>query len=108
MNATLARFLYIQIALVLAVGACATSARLDTANTHPRNVQFDCEGTGLTVRFETGKAQLTWRDGQDTLDQKPAASGIWYESSHNSLRGKAQDVTWTRDGHGAKNCRELR
>jgi hypothetical protein len=106
MNATLARFLYIQIALVLAVGACATTN--GPHGSPPRIVQFDCEGTALSVTFETGRAQLSWSDGKDTLVQKPAASGMWYESAHNSLRGKAQDVTWTRDGHGARSCRELR
>jgi heat shock protein HslJ len=80
----------------------------DTAYNYPKSSQFDCKGTGLTVKFETGQALLTWRDGQDTLNQKSTASGIWYESSHNSLRGIQQDLVWTRDGHGAKTCRELR
>ncbi len=41
------------------------------------------------------------------LDQKPAASGFWYESPRNSVRGKQKDLTWKREGHTALNCREV-
>jgi heat shock protein HslJ len=45
--------------LVLAPGSTDVA---DTAYAYPKNVQFDCQGTGLSVRFETGQAHLTWRD----------------------------------------------
>lgn len=87
--------------LLLSPGSIA-----DTSYAYPRKVQFDCEGTGLTVKFQPGSAELTWRDGQDTLDQRPATSGVWYESSRNSLRGK-QDLTWKQSGHQERTCKEL-
>ena len=77
------------------------------SNSAPRRVQYDCEGTGLTVLFERDSAEITWSDGRDTLMQRPAASGIWYESAANSLRGK-QDLTWTQRGRTPRSCRELR
>jgi hypothetical protein len=70
-------------------------------------VQFDCQGVGLTVEFTGERANLTWSNGKDTLNQRQAASGIWYESPRNTLRGK-QDLTWTHDGTPSRTCRELK
>jgi len=78
------------------------------ANSPYRRAQYDCEGSALTVQYDAGRARLEWRDGQDVLDQKAAASGVWYESSRNTLRGKQQDLVWTQDGRGTRNCKELR
>lgn len=76
-------------------------------STVPRRVQYDCEGTGLTVAYEREAAELTWSDGRDMLTQRPAASGVWYQSSNNTLRGK-QEMTWTQNGRTPRTCRELR
>lgn len=78
-----------------------------TAAGYPRRVQYDCDGVGLTVAFQSGSADLTWSDGRDVLTQRPAASGFWYESSRNSIRGK-DELTWTQDGRPARSCKELR
>jgi membrane-bound inhibitor of C-type lysozyme len=94
-----------QVLLALVVAACTTANGPNASSM--RRVQFDCEGTGLTVQFQADRAELTWKDGKDTLDQKPAASGIWYESPRNALRGKGQDATWTREGLGSLACKEL-
>jgi len=72
----------------------------------PRRVRFDCDGIGLNVLFESDRASMKWDEDQDVLEQRPAASGIWYESQRNSLRGK-QDLLWTQDGGMPRTCREL-
>jgi len=87
--------------LVFASGTVA-----DSSYAYSRHVQFDCEGTGLMVHFDSGRADLTWNDGHDVLDQKPAASGLWYESPSSSLRGKG-DLTWSQNGR-TRVCRELK
>lgn len=74
---------------------------------YPRRVQYDCEGVGLTVTYERESAELTWSDGRDMLMQRPAASGVWYQSTANTWRGK-QDMTWTQTGRSPRTCRELR
>lgn len=91
---------------MLAVMALTLAACASTGD-DSRRVQFDCEGTALAVQFTPGRAELTWSDGKDVLDQRPAASGIWYESTHNTLRGKGQEMAWTQDGR-ARSCRELK
>jgi heat shock protein HslJ len=73
----------------------------------PRRVQFDCEGVRLTVLFESGHASMAWLENRDVLEQRPAASGVWYESPRNSLRGK-QDLLWTLDGGTPRSCHALR
>lgn len=73
----------------------------------PRRVQFDCEGVGLTILFDGGRASMVWQQDRDVLDQRPTASGVWYESPRNSLRGK-QDLLWTLDGGMPRTCHELR
>ena len=79
----------------------------DSSYASPRRVQFDCQGMGLTVEFAGERADLTWSDGKDTLNRRAAASGIWYESPRNTLRGK-QDLTWAHDGNPSRTCRELK
>jgi len=73
----------------------------------PKRVQFDCEGVRVTVLFEAGRATMAWREDRDVLEQRPAASGVWYESPRNSLRGK-QDLLWTLDGGTPRSCSEVR
>lgn len=73
----------------------------------PRRAQFDCEGVRLNVLFDSNKASMSWQEDRDVLEQRPAASGVWYESTRNSLRGK-QDLLWTLDGGTPRSCRELR
>jgi heat shock protein HslJ len=79
----------------------------DSSYASPRRVQFDCQGMGLTVEFEGERANLTWSEGRDTLNRQPAASGIWYQSSRNSLRGK-QDLVWVQGNSPSRTCRELK
>ena len=57
--------------------------------------------------FERESAEISWSEGRDTLMQRQAASGVWYESSGNSLRGK-QDLVWTQRGRSPRSCRQLR
>jgi heat shock protein HslJ len=73
----------------------------------PKRSRFDCEGVSLTVLFESGRASMAWQEDRDVLEQRPAASGVLYESSRNSLRGK-QDLLWTLDGGAPRTCHELR
>jgi heat shock protein HslJ len=109
-DATSARLDHGQLSLRAPAGSLllAPGSVTEVADTAYRRAQYDCEGSALTVQYDTGRAKLEWRDGQDILNQREAASGIWYESSHNTLRGKQQDLVWTRDGHGTRTCRELR
>lgn len=70
-------------------------------------VSFNCDGVPLTVEFHRDSAAISWPDGRDVLPQQRAASGIWYESRNNSLRGK-QNLTWVQDGRRERTCRPLR
>lgn len=92
---------------LVALGFAACTATRDSSDATPTRVQFDCQGIGLTVEFTGERAELTWSGGKDVLNQRAAASGIWYESPRNSLRGK-QDLTWIQDGQPSRTCHELK
>jgi len=97
-----------QLTLTGSSGSLVLQAGTFVANTgFPRRAQYDCDGTGLTVVYEREGAELDWADGRDMLTQRPAASGVWYQSQGNSLRGK-QEMTWTQGEGQPKTCRELR
>jgi heat shock protein HslJ len=72
-----------------------------------RTVDFVCDGgQRLSVTFEGSVARLVDQTGRRaTLEQKPAASGIHYESAGESLRGKGQEITWSRTGVAPLVCR---
>jgi heat shock protein HslJ len=79
----------------------------DTSFDYPKRATFDCEGVALNVLFEGGRANLTWPENRDVLQQQQTPSGMRYESSRNSLSGK-RDLLWTLDGGPPRTCRELR
>jgi heat shock protein HslJ len=79
----------------------------DTSFVYPRRTTFDCEGVSVTVLFEGGRAAMSWLENRDVLEQRQAASGMWYESPRSSLSGK-KDLLWTLDGGTPRTCRELR
>jgi heat shock protein HslJ len=73
-----------------------------------RTVEYQCDGgQRLSVTFQGKTARLVDPAGRHaTLDQHPAASGIHYEASGESLRGKGQELTWSRPGVAPVGCRE--
>lgn len=69
---------------------------------------YDCDGVALTVVYEGDEAALTWSGGHDELDRHESASGFWYSSSTNTLRGRGNNLTWTQEGRQPRLCQELR
>lgn len=89
------------IALTMALAACGTPTnKVYTA-------VYQCEnGRRLDVVFEPGQAVITMEDGSmATLEQKPAASGIWYSNGRYELRGKGKDATWAVGRRVPTKCR---
>jgi heat shock protein HslJ len=70
-------------------------------------VEYLCDGgQSLSVTFEDKAARIAEPSGRRvTLDQRPAASGIFYEAGGESLRGKGQEITWSRAGASPLTCR---
>jgi len=73
----------------------------------PRSVDFVCDGgPRLSVAFDGKTARLVDPAGREvTLDQRPAASGFHYEAAGESLRGKGQELEWSRSGAAPLTCR---
>jgi len=73
-----------------------------------RTVEYQCDGgQRLSVTFEGKTARLVDPAGRyATLEQRPAASGTFYETAGESLRGKGQEITWSRPGAPPLTCRE--
>jgi heat shock protein HslJ len=73
-----------------------------------RHVEYLCDGgQRLSVTFEDEAARLAESSGRHaTLDQRPAASGIFYEAAGESLRGKGPELTWSRPGAPPVSCRQ--
>jgi heat shock protein HslJ len=72
-----------------------------------RSVEYLCGGgQRLSVTFEGKTAPLVDPSGRHAmLDQRPAASGIFFEAAGESLRGKGQELTWSRTGAPPLTCR---
>jgi heat shock protein HslJ len=101
-------------AVALLLGCAATliaGPRTPQASSGPatRSVTYLCDdGQRLSVTFDDKTARLVDASGRSaTLDQRPAASGIFYEAAGESLRGKGQEVTWSRPGVPAVSCRSV-
>jgi heat shock protein HslJ len=69
---------------------------------------YDCGGVALTVVYEDDEAALTWSGGLDELDRRATDSGLWYESSRNTLRVRGDEVSWAQEGRTPRLCQELR
>lgn len=100
------------VAMMLSASAPELSANphgdIQGASVMPtRKADFVCDGgQRLSVTFDAKAAHLVDRSGRRAvLTQQPAASGIWYESAGESLRGKGQEVTWSRPGQAPLVCR---
>lgn len=65
------------------------------------------DGRKLSLEFQGEQARLSVDGGPtDVLAQQRAASGIWYASLRNELRGKGRDLTWTPSGASPVQCRQ--
>ncbi|MEW5683541.1 MAG: MliC family protein [Pseudomonadota bacterium] len=83
--------------LILILSAAAGLAGCASMKAEGRKVTYVCDrGPGLTVVYSEGLARIEAADGASiTLQQRPSASGTWYESPTHSLRGKGDEVTYT-------------
>lgn len=52
----------------------------------------------LLINNKNNQAIVVLQGDSIKLDEKPAASGIWYSNDHYELRGKGEQVTLTKDG----------
>ncbi|MFL9839560.1 MliC family protein [Sphingomonas sp. ST-64] len=65
------------------------------------------DGARLTARFDPDNGRVTLlrdRERIGTLQQRRAASGIWYVGRGWELRGKGREVTLTQDGKPPLSC----
>ncbi|HEY8964015.1 MAG TPA: MliC family protein [Alphaproteobacteria bacterium] len=80
------------VLVLLLVSACASRNPDD-----PITAVYNCEdGSRLDVVFEPHQAVITTQNGtMATLEQKAAASGIWYSNARYDLRGKGREAMWS-------------
>lgn len=52
----------------------------------------------LLVNNKDNQATVVFKGDSIKLDEKPAASGIWYSNAEYELRGKGEQVELTKDG----------
>ena len=52
----------------------------------------------LLVNNKNNQATVVFKGDSIKLDEKPAASGIWYSNAEYELRGKGEQVELTKDG----------
>lgn len=80
----------------------------DSSGTTARRATFNCDGTALTVVIAKETVDIIWNAGTDTLAERPAESGVLYESLRNVLRGEGNELTWTLDGRTPRHCVAMR
>nr|WP_295111329.1 MliC family protein [uncultured Caulobacter sp.] len=94
----MSKTIILALATVLLAG-CETDAPPKAAPpAETRRVTYGCDrGPDLTVVYGEGTASIIGSDGGAAvvLPQKPAASGVWYETPTHSIRGKGDEVTYT-------------
>ena len=73
-----------------------------------RRVVYACSyGPNLTVLYSRSTARIESADGTVTLDQRPAASGFWYESVTHSLRGSGNEISYKDRQMAPRQCRAV-
>ena len=73
-----------------------------------RRVVYACNyGPNLTVVYSHSTARIESADGTVTLEQRPAASGFWYESATHSLRGSGNEITYKDRQMAPRQCRAM-
>ena len=74
-----------------------------------RRVDYICNyGSDLAIIFEGNAAHIESKDGTVTLQQRPSASGFWYESATHSLKGNLARVTYKDRQMAPRECRAAR
>lgn len=92
----------ILIAASVVLAGCSTIAG-DGAE---RRVVYACNyGPNLTVVYSRSTARIESADGTVTLEQRPAASGFWYESATHSLRGSGNEISYKDRQMAPRQCR---
>lgn len=94
--------------LIIASAASMVLAGCSTITGHPseRRVTYACNyGPNLTVVYSRSTARIESDDGTVTLEQRPAASGFWYESATHSLRGSGEEITYIDRQMAPRQCR---
>ena len=86
------------LAAILVAGCATTAPATAPPAPEEHRVTYGCDrGPDLTVVYAEGQASIIGSDGTAAivLPQKPAASGVWYETATHSIRGKGDEVTYT-------------
>ena len=95
-------FLIIASAASILLAGCSTI----TGDPSERRVTYACSyGPNLTVVYSRFTARIESDDGTVTLEQRPAASGFWYESATHSLRGSGEEITYIDRQMAPRQCR---
>ena len=91
----------ILIGILAVLAGCATVG----GDATERRVTYACNyGPPLTVAYGRSVARIESPEGTVTLQQKPAASGFWYQSATHSLRGKGNEITYVDRQMAPKRC----
>jgi len=94
----------ILIAASVVLAGCSTIA----GHGGERRVVYACNyGSNLTVVYSRSTARIESADGTVTLEQRPAASGFWYESATHSLRGSGNEITYKDRQMALRQCRAV-
>lgn len=91
--------------LALAALAGCFTAPIDAGEVR---VTYACEnGTAMVVIYEGEIARIVNRGGEPIwLRQRPAGSGVWYESATHSLRGEDEEILYTVGRMAPVRCRQ--
>ena len=92
----------ILIVASIVLAGCSTI----TGQPSERRVTYACNyGPNLTIVYSRATARIESADGTVTLQQRPAASGFWYESATHSLRGSGDEITYKDRQMAPRQCR---
>jgi membrane-bound inhibitor of C-type lysozyme len=92
------------IVATAALPACSTIA----GDGSDRRVVYACNyGPNLTVVYSRSTARIESEDGTVTLEQRPAASGFWYETATHSLRGSGNELSYKDRQMAPRQCRAM-
>ena len=96
--------------MLIVASAASALAGCSTITGQPseRRVTYACNyGPNLTVVYSRSTARIDSADGTVTLEQRPAASGFWYESATHSLRGSGNEISYKDRQMAPKQCRAM-
>lgn len=101
--ATFARCALVLPALLTA--GCITAPDGDAPSSEPIN--FICDrNESVSITFTRETAVLTTDDLKVRMVAQPAASGLAYSGEGQSIRGKGQELTWTKADGTSRSCRD--